>query len=447
MRHLIESGLYLLVIHAVYVMIFSKSTWFEIRRVYLVFMPILALAIPLLPQFETLVPSFVVWLDPITISAQGLKLIQVATLENNMHIGIAGVFWFGAMLIFLRWVLGLYTVFVWYKKSIKRRIGENTVCHVPDLNHPCSFFKWIFISDDIHDSHEKECIILHESLHGKLFHSFDKLFMQVSSIFFWWHPSIYLMGKNLNLVHEYQVDREVVQQTGVKPYLHVLLKFNNLPTLHIANNFSSHLKNRINMIYNPLISERNRALKLVLSLATALLLISIHACRKSSVDIVSTDNENMSESSYVVTAVDTIVTFDMETKEESMQIVKSELIVEKMPDVLPLFPGCDAETDVEKQQQCSSQKMMEFISMHLKYPETAKNNGMEGMNVITFVVNTDGYVFDEKIVKSLSPELDQASLDIIDVMRAQNIKFTPGMHKGEKANVQLTLPIRYKLHD
>lgn len=86
--------------------------------------------------------------------------------------------------------------------------------------------------------------------------------------------------------------------------------------------------------------------------------------------------------------------------------------------------------------------LLSFLGSNIKYPEAAEKGGVEGITVMTFVVETDGTITDIKTVKSLSPETDQEAARVIKLTSGN---WTPGKQNGETVRVKYTLPVRYML--
>lgn len=79
--------------------------------------------------------------------------------------------------------------------------------------------------------------------------------------------------------------------------------------------------------------------------------------------------------------------------------------------------------------------LMETVMKGLKYPST----DAQGRVIVRFVVTSAGTVGEVNVVKSLSPELDQAAIDAVKPLR-----FEPGKMNGKPVNVLYTLPITFK---
>jgi TonB family protein len=85
--------------------------------------------------------------------------------------------------------------------------------------------------------------------------------------------------------------------------------------------------------------------------------------------------------------------------------------------------------------------MMEFVSKNIKYPVNAVKNRIEGRVVIQFVVEKDGSITNEKVIKGVNPELDEEALRVYRLMP----KWKPGMQRGKAVRVKYTSPILFKL--
>ncbi len=83
-----------------------------------------------------------------------------------------------------------------------------------------------------------------------------------------------------------------------------------------------------------------------------------------------------------------------------------------------------------------------WIGNHLKYPEIARSEGIEGQVVIQFVVNEDGSVSGAKIVRSIGGGCDEEALRMVSSMP----KWKPGRNNGTAVKVYYSIPIRFVLN-
>lgn len=99
-------------------------------------------------------------------------------------------------------------------------------------------------------------------------------------------------------------------------------------------------------------------------------------------------------------------------------------VVECMPE----FPG-------------GMKRCMDFIQKEMRYPEEAKNAGIQGRIILQFIIEKDGTPAQPRIVRSVHPLLDKEALRIIRQMP----KWTPGKQDGKPQRVLYTIPISFRL--
>ncbi len=121
-------------------------------------------------------------------------------------------------------------------------------------------------------------------------------------------------------------------------------------------------------------------------------------------------------------------------KEEPDEIFK---VVEEMP----TFPGCESISDKAERKTCVDQKLLEFIYSNIKYPVLARDNGVQGLVVVNFVVEKDGSITDIQVVRDIGAGCGEEAVRIVKMMP----KWNPGKQRGRPVRVRFTLPIRFKL--
>lgn len=115
---------------------------------------------------------------------------------------------------------------------------------------------------------------------------------------------------------------------------------------------------------------------------------------------------------------------------------------------MPRFPGCENEPgDHKSKEKCAQQKLLEYIYNHLKYPTIARENGVEGMCVIQFVVSKEGEITNVKLVRDIGAGCGEAAKTVVESMNDLPDRWTPGRQRGRKVKVIYTLPVRFKLEN
>lgn len=113
----------------------------------------------------------------------------------------------------------------------------------------------------------------------------------------------------------------------------------------------------------------------------------------------------------------------------------------KIVEEMPTFPGCEDVADKDARKKCADEKMLQYVYKNIKYPPIARENGVEGMVVIQFVVEKDGKITGAKIVRDIGAQCGGEALRVVNKMPQWN----PGKQRGRAVRVQFNLPVRFKL--
>ena len=115
-------------------------------------------------------------------------------------------------------------------------------------------------------------------------------------------------------------------------------------------------------------------------------------------------------------------------------------IVEEMP----RFPGCENVGDKKERYDCASKKMLEFIYSNIKYPEMARENGVQGTVVVRFIVNEQGKLEKITLLRDIGAKCGAEALRVIELMNEKHTWY-PGKQRGRKVKVLMNLPVKFKL--
>ena len=110
------------------------------------------------------------------------------------------------------------------------------------------------------------------------------------------------------------------------------------------------------------------------------------------------------------------------------------LIVENMPALGP----CTSMIGDERY-DCTRLEILKYFSTNVKYPQIAKDAGVQGTVNVYFVVGSDGAVRDVKILQGINPILNEEALRLVESLP----KFEPGQQRGENVSVQFTIPVKF----
>ena len=87
------------------------------------------------------------------------------------------------------------------------------------------------------------------------------------------------------------------------------------------------------------------------------------------------------------------------------------------------------------------QFLEKWVYQYLKYPPEAVRGGVQGRVMVEFIINKDGKVSDVRVVKSVSPELDEEAVKVV----AASPKWKPAKHRGQKVRCSMTIPVEFRL--
>ncbi len=112
--------------------------------------------------------------------------------------------------------------------------------------------------------------------------------------------------------------------------------------------------------------------------------------------------------------------------EEEEEVAEMEIftVVESMPG----YPGGDA-------------ARMKFLQENIKYPQMARESGIQGTVYVTFVVETDGSVTDVRVLRGIGGGCDEEAIRVINMMP----NWVAGKQRGKPVRVQFNMPIKFTL--
>lgn len=418
-----------------YRLFFAGDTFWKTRRFYLLFSIALSFVYPFFSLEQWLQQQEPV--QQLIISAVMLPeyVVQPASTPTTNYFSLENILIGIYALVLLALTVRMITQLVSigrFRMIGKTEIIQNVrVLNISKEITPFSFFGSIYINASFHTEAELEQILAHELTHVRQMHSFDVLVSEMLCNVFWFNPATWLLKREIRQNLEFLADNKVLESGfDSKTYQYHLLQLAyQTPELKIANKFNvSPLKKRITMM-NQQKTNKARLLKysLIVPLALALVVSSnaqeiVEKAKNAMVtetqktEFQQVDNINLSTKIDLISDTTTI------SDDKGRYVVYSKV------DKMPQFPGGDV-------------ALMEFVSKNIKYPESARENGVQGTSVISFVIDRTGKIIYAKVIRSLDSITDAEAIRVIKLLP----KWIPGENKGKKVDVAYTLPIRYRL--
>jgi TonB family protein len=282
------------------------------------------------------------------------------------------------------------------KMSKKEIIDGNKINVIAQDNTAFSFFNYIFISENLLSEKTASSIILHERFHVKKFHSLDIIFAEFLKVLFWFNPFIWLMKRSLAEIHEFEVDKAVINKgISITEYQNILVNYalNSMTTY--SSGFSKILIKKRLMNLNYLkINERKKIMKYVLSTGILLFLLQI--------------------------AIQPIV-FAVNETNPAAQF---------------------QELESPPKYKAGDQAMMQQIINEINYPESAKLDGIEGKVFIKFTITKEGKMINAEVLRGVNEAMDAEALRVVKTLK----DWIPAKSKdGKNVDAEMTIPIQYKL--
>lgn len=420
MIYLVISSVSLILMVMVYRLTLSSTTFHSFNRYVLLSSLAMAAIVPLM-HFQSLgrLASATVahTLNEITVHADEAARINTAAdsvvAGNSINIAsvITIVYLAGLFFCLLRVVVGiLSSEIICHGQSRKLSDGSRLV--ITDRNYaPFSWRNYIVISRKDFESNGA-LIIAHEQAHIRNHHSFDLILAQLFCAVQWFNPAAWMLKRSLLEVHEYEADASVLEHGFDERRYQICLVRAALQGSFATttNNFANcSTKKRIIMMKKHSTNPWARLRVLLMLPAVAFSVVVASAS-----NVVSAPEDK------------TQVTGSPATKEITWNVDTTDvfMVVEEMPE----FPG-------------GGEALIQYLTSSIKYPESCKENGIEGHVVITFVVEKTGRVSDVKVIRSVNPELDAEAKRVIETMP----DWKPGKQRGEEVRVQFTVPVNFSL--
>ena len=432
--YLVELNISLMILFVAYKLFFEKDKNFTVRRIYLLGVIILPLLLPLFPS-AILMP--VGQMSPISINLEGITIFGTgAAAVETGTLSFTGVL----LIIYLAFLtLGILKLFLQLIRITQAIIHSKrfeaygiSLLASPAL-HASSFFGYIFIDPATTEDSSFSHILEHENTHSREWHSIDRVLVEIFVILNWFNPVVWMFRRSVIENLEYLADSAVLSK-GTDPTLYQLSILNQyIGRASISNQFSSQIKNRINMLNKNYKLGSRWKLALLLPLTVIALFIVSCADKDTPVEPIE----------------------PIETTSPDTYTGELFYIVEEMP----TFSGSEDPLEFRK-----------YIAQNLKYPPEASEQGVGGTIQIKFIVTHEGKVkvpdqeklaqvegksIDEVVViacKGLNEDGPKPEEKYIQMLKDEvkrvvlsSPDWQPGKQRGKAVDVIFTFPVTFAL--
>lgn len=379
----------------------KKDTHFHFNRAYLLASIYISLAIPLL-HFTLIKENsndvLVGFME--TVSVKPDNLLKSSPSFSGMYVFFI-IYLVGILIQAVSLTAKIVTLNTVRRHSTTEERNGVNIAYSDKQIAPFSFLSTIYIDKSMMENEHLDKIIMHETVHINQLHSLDIIFAEIICMLTWFSPFSWMVKSALKETHEYLADKEVTEQTREQADYFLLL-FRNATGLQpgLANNLNKSLTLKRLTMMKKTRSGRLSILKVLPVIPFIAILLVSFSCKNST-------NETIAQNTV------SNVNEDQTSKE-----------VDKMPE----FPG-------------GSDAMTKFIIDNVKYPEEAKTKGIEGKVLVSFIVSKTGNLNKIEVKQKVNDELDAEAIRVVKLMPS----WTPGESKGKTVDVEMVLPIQFKL--
>ena len=440
LSYILKVSLSLAAFYMFYKLLCSRDTLHRFNRCLLLFILVLSAVVPFMyidldvvfteatVAIEEL--SLVTTAEPVADSAEAVSTPHSTFWQRipweyiPWRTLLVSIYLIGLVVYLIKFIGGLVSIALLIRRSKCREMADGIilVTHTKDYS-PFSWMHYIIVSE--HDLRENYAMILaHERAHIRLGHSWDLLFTQLCTILQWFNPAAWLLKQELEAIHEFEADSDTLRQGfDARQYqLRLFEAATGVKYSSFTNNFiNCSTKKRIIMMMKTQTSPW-ALLKALYVLPVAFAAVSIFSCTSPKEKKV--ENKDVAESVQkdTPTSIDETQVVAYATTPRAEEQGEIFMVVEEQP----MFPG-------------GMEELMKYLQKEIKYPQEAIDKGIGGKVIVQFVVNTDGSICNDSVVKSVDPILDAEAIRVVRSMP----NWTPGKQRGEPVRVRFTMPVAF----
>lgn len=283
--YILQSAVCLAILFLFYSILLSRETFYRYNRVALLCLIPLSFVLPLchLPLFtenESVAPVPVVILDNLSAFSYVTDDVEATAAPVPVALVAAIVlYWAGVVFFVARYIVTIVRLL--QLMSSGRRVTDDEsrqIIVLPRSIAPFSWFGRIVLSEEDYAAHSRE-ILLHESAHIRKRHSLDLLVADLCTWLQWFNPAAWLLKRELQTVHEYEADAEVIDQgIDARQYQLLLIKRSVGSKFYCVTNHFNHnkLNKRITMMLKKK-SNRKATWKYLYVIPVALCTVTVFA--------------------------------------------------------------------------------------------------------------------------------------------------------------------------
>ncbi|MBK9255523.1 MAG: TonB family protein [Saprospiraceae bacterium] len=124
-----------------------------------------------------------------------------------------------------------------------------------------------------------------------------------------------------------------------------------------------------------------------------------------------------------------------------LPVVTKPQSVYSITEEMPFLYECGDIQNESQRRECTQTALLKYLYANLKYPDIARQEGLEGNVVISFIISKDGRLINPVILKEIGGGCGDAVLSVITKLTT----WQPGKQNHKAVDVKYTIPVAFKL--
>ena len=150
----------------------------------------------------------------------------------------------------------------------------------------------------------------------------------------------------------------------------------------------------------------------------------------------------MSHIKFLTLVLFFVFAFSIKTNAQ-VDIRKEKIYTASTVDRLPCICESDPTFSKKEKRNFCEEKLKEFMLRHLRYPEEARRNGLEGIVFVQFIVDKRGNVIEPILINDIGKGCGKEALRVVRLMS----EWIPGLQGNRPVPVRFEIPVRFSLED
>ncbi len=289
LAYILKSSLYVIAFYLFHRLLLSRDTFYRFNRHALLIMLLMSIGLPLVEfshEVAITEEQVTIELDPMT----GISVIEDDAPSFSWIAWGILLYWVGIAFFALKTIISYLSLARILHSSEKKSLDEYGIeckerIHLLVHHYRMSPFSWMnyIVANEEDLQSNGNSIVYHELGHVRHHHTLDLLFTEVCLILHWFNPAIWLMRRELQTIHEYQADEEVLN-TGIDARQYQLLLIEKATGTRLqsitCSLHQSSIKKRITMMLKKKSNPWARA-KVLFAIPVAIAGIAVFSCSES----------------------------------------------------------------------------------------------------------------------------------------------------------------------